>query len=781
MPPLTLSSAPSPTLTAALAYAARGWHVLPLHGVQDGMCACGDPACPSPGKHPIAPLVPRGLHQATTFAPLITSWWQQYPDANVAIRTGTCSGLLVLDIDAREEQGRDGPATWRRLLAEYAEGQAPDTAEAITGSGGRHLLFALPADLTISSQKDHLGPGVEVKAEHGYIVAPPSSHRSGRAYAWDTFQHPDDTPPAPLPAWLLPLLRTRALPDPATTTPRLAATLGPLEVEELRHALATIPADDRDLWIRIGMALHATGDDDAGFTLWDTWSQTSAKYRKDDAVRNWRSFKERPDGVSVATLYATAHQHGWQRPPLALLAQRAGVVLPDLALPTPAPLPTIHIPTTPAPPPDHPLLAPLPGALQAIAEYALATAPHPVPLYAASAALALGSVLAARRYATSGNNYASLFLLTVGKSGTGKEHVRTVIEDVLHAVGRPELIGANGFTSAAAVHSALLTAPQQVAVIDEMGQWLAAASGSGESARRHEGVITTLMEVFGRLHTRTRTSQYATHALTDRQKSELGVKVVERPALTLQGMTTPATWFGAMSGDRIASGFLNRFLVLDGSSTPRGDYQSPAPIAPPPTLTDWAAALLAPRGNLDTLALPTNVAPPVVLTILPGAARQFAELRRRCNKWADELEQDGLGEMPMRTAEQAMRLALIAALAESPHAQTVDPHHAAWAVAVAQHSISHLVDQVHERMVESPTEKVRKALLSLLREAGARGLTAYEIARARVFAGTPRKDREEAVAWTIETEAAEWSVVRHGDAGGRPRRALVAREFSQFA
>jgi hypothetical protein len=67
-------------LTAALAYAERGWPVLPL----------------SPrGK---GPYTEHGVHDATIDLDQIRGWWQGTPDANVAIRTG--SGLAVLDFDA---------------------------------------------------------------------------------------------------------------------------------------------------------------------------------------------------------------------------------------------------------------------------------------------------------------------------------------------------------------------------------------------------------------------------------------------------------------------------------------------------------------------------------------------------------------------------------------------------------------------------------------------------------------------------------------------------------
>ena len=74
-------------------------------------------------------------------------------------------------------------------------------------------------------------------------------------------------------------------------------------------ALRHIPADDRDLWLRIGMAIKAGMGED-GFELWDHWSRSSARYRDTDARRAWRSI--RPDGgISLATLFFEAKKHGY--------------------------------------------------------------------------------------------------------------------------------------------------------------------------------------------------------------------------------------------------------------------------------------------------------------------------------------------------------------------------------------------------------------------------------------------------------------------------------------
>jgi hypothetical protein len=767
---LTLSTPDGSLAAAALAYARRGWHVLPLYPVADGLCGCGVPGCATPGKHPIGALVPRGLHNASAFPAHLERWWQQWPDANIGIRTGAASRLLVIDVDDRPHDGRDGAASWRRLLADHAGGVEPSTVEASTGGGGRHLFFLLPDGLALSSSRDVLGPGLEVKAEGGYVVAAPSRHVSGRDYDWDASYHPDDRPPAPLPDWLRALCTVRI--PRAASGPRLTITLAPLEVAELTSALAAIPSDERDTWLAVGMALHATGDDDAGRRLWDTWSQTSDKFDAADQERTWRAFTDRLDGRTVATVFHLAHHRGWQRPALDALARSAGIALPTLGPPTVAP---VRQAPAAVPVPIDPLTVPLPGHLELLAGWSLDTASHPVRAYATSAALALGSVLAARRYVTDGRNYSSLYFLVIGKSGTGKEHVRTTIETVARAIDAPELLGPGRFTSASAVFSGLLTAPQQIAVLDEFGKTLeAASSSSGDMAGLQDGMLTELMELYGRLHATHGAPQFSTLSLSSRQAESYVRKQIERPGLTLIALATPATFYGALRSARIASGFLNRFCALDAGEVPRGDFAMPSAAPPPDAVLDWARALVAPRGDLDRLNRLTELPAPTRLQFTPEALALLRACRRDCNRLADQLESEALGELPMRTAEQAMRLALIATLAESAEARQIGPDAAAWGVDVSRWMLDRLLTAVRRHMSENPLHRLRQAFLGAVERAGERGLTQREILRGTVFVGTTRRDRDDVVAWAVEAGHAAWTIVAHGPDGGRPRRALVS-------
>jgi putative DNA primase/helicase len=217
-------------LEAALGYAERGWPVFPLHWPTGEACSCGKPSCSSRGKHP---RTKNGLKDATVNRETVSAWWGRWPLANVGIATGAVSGFVVIDVDA------GGDDTLATLEAEHE--RLPATLEALTGNG-RHILFARPGNVEVRNNAGtRLGPGLDIRGDGGYIVAPPSAHASGRSYRWS-----NEDPIADLPDWLLELVqKPEAPPRPAPesfrspapgggTTYGLAALDG--ELEKLRQA-----------------------------------------------------------------------------------------------------------------------------------------------------------------------------------------------------------------------------------------------------------------------------------------------------------------------------------------------------------------------------------------------------------------------------------------------------------------------------------------------------------------------------------------------------------------
>ena len=219
-------------IDAALIYARRGWEVFPCHAParSPGSCTCCHADCGSPGKHP---RVRGGLNSSTRDEDVIRRWWATWPNANIAVRTGAASGLVVIDIDP-DHGGED---SLRSVQA--AHGQLPPGRAIRTGSGGRHLYFAHPGDVVPNDAGRRLGSGLDIRGDGGYVIAPPSLHVTGGRYAvaGRGGEIPD------LPDWLLDLVRKREPPTPPTRPARnvehgdawaRAAAAG--ELDELRHA-----------------------------------------------------------------------------------------------------------------------------------------------------------------------------------------------------------------------------------------------------------------------------------------------------------------------------------------------------------------------------------------------------------------------------------------------------------------------------------------------------------------------------------------------------------------
>ncbi len=83
------------------------------------------------------------------------------------------------------------------------------------------------------------------------------------------------------------------------------------DLERAKEALQSVPADNYDLWLRIGFALHSTGAGRWAYQVWDEWSRTSDKYDERDQEKTWQSFKGREGGITLGTLFETAKEHGW--------------------------------------------------------------------------------------------------------------------------------------------------------------------------------------------------------------------------------------------------------------------------------------------------------------------------------------------------------------------------------------------------------------------------------------------------------------------------------------
>lgn len=738
----------------ALAYVRRGWAVVPLHWIRaDGACSCGDPHDGTgklppngKGKHPHTMFAPNGSLSASKDAGVVAGWWAAAPSLNVGIATGAPSGFDAVDIDPRD----GGDETWDSFVTKN-QATVPATVVQLTGGGGSHILFEHDPNVTVKSP----GKGVQIKSTGGYIVAEPSRHHSGRLYAWDSECDPlDGAKPAPIPYWLA---SPRVVLPVGIKTGRAIGYLSPDRISELRSALRSIDADDYQSWIHAGMALHSTDAPEA-FELWDEFSQASSKYNSKAQVQKWHSFGDHVNALHVESIYLWARDRGWNGD-----YERVGVPIEQVTL------------CADRAPETHPTsLLELPGALGAFVRYVNATAPRPQPAFAVGAAIALGATVCGRRYRTTRNNFSSLYLVHVGKSGSGKEHARTVIDAALTAADWPQLIGRSGFSSDSAVVSTLLQQPSQITIMDEIGALL--GNIQAEGAYHERSAVKALVEAWGNLHGTMRPKALSTLSATRDQIDAQLKQVVHNPALTLLGMTTPRTFYGALTEQSIEGGFLSRLLVIetDIGRQPRGTI---APAEVPAITVDWIKAVRthqASRGNLAGVDAGADAKP--TLTEIPidaAACALFDAYDLECIASADELEQEGMAELEVRSVEKAQRVAMILAVSSDPFAPTIGRFEAQWAIDFVRHWTARTVRAVRENMHGGKFAQWQAEVRRVITKSGQKGRTESELARySRTFDNLEPRQRRT----VLDALASRGSIalVEIKTIAGRKRAAWVA-------
>lgn len=276
-------------LSYALNMASQGAAVFPVYGITDGVCHCPEGSeCRSAGKHPIPALAPRGVKNATTDEKTIGRWFRKEPSANLAWAMGGPLRLVGVDVDPRA----GGDASLCDLVEAHGDAWL-DTFTVKTGSLGTHFIYRLPEG--VEFRRGKLAPGIDLKYEGGYLVAPPSTHASGRRYEVEK-----NTYIAEAPAWLVEEL-TRGGGEPPTKvidfqerrTGRSAG--GPVIVEGERN----------ERLFRVGCALWGGGEVGGRAELFRRLAETNAErvsppLDSDEVWKIAESVSRYPRGVQIS-------------------------------------------------------------------------------------------------------------------------------------------------------------------------------------------------------------------------------------------------------------------------------------------------------------------------------------------------------------------------------------------------------------------------------------------------------------------------------------------------
>ncbi|MBR1143689.1 VapE domain-containing protein [Bradyrhizobium sp. AUGA SZCCT0431] len=270
--PIEARNAPS-WLDYARWLASLGIHVFPLNPATRRPFANVDVAAALGWPEP--PQGEGGLKFATTDAAAIDAWWTVWPTALIGIRTGSISGLYVLDVDRKN--GKDGFAT---ITAN--SWIIPNTVAKQTPSGGGHYYFSIPRGDRRRWKTDsgQIGKGLDRRGEDGYVV-------------W--YGANLSLQMAEPPTWMTGDVRIQNEFVPHERRKPLGTDNAP-RFEDAVKALYSINPNEMnyDEWRNISCAFRqsASGlgvDDGLILLMWDGWCKQYRKNSSPDNEKLWRS------------------------------------------------------------------------------------------------------------------------------------------------------------------------------------------------------------------------------------------------------------------------------------------------------------------------------------------------------------------------------------------------------------------------------------------------------------------------------------------------------------
>lgn len=676
-------------LDAALAYAERGYPVFP---------------CSPNSKVPFART--NGSKDATTDEATIRRWWESAPTANVAIATGSVSGLYVVDVDVPSSEVMP-------LL--------PTTWTARTRGGGWHYIYATTEPLPNTNKKapNAVHADADTRGEGGYILVFPSVI-DGAPYTWV-----NDIDPAPLPAWIAD--RVRPKPETRMATRQMFQMVstgwaGKALEEECDKVASTGEGGRNEA---LNRASFKVGQIVAGGHL---SAHVAAQALDSAAAACGLPERERQTTITRSLKAGMASpRHPERREHIDPFGGQEITLDPEV-------LPAV--PPKPAKPDTDTerwdllrRVRDLGGLCDSFAAWVIRGADHPQPGLTIGALLALGSVVAGRRLVYR-RSLSSLYVVAMANSAEGKNRPQSCVSRVIDEVW-PSLAGANSFSSGPAfvdgVRKAVIQGTGTALVLDEYGMQLANMMGPRAAGHRQD-IKQSLTE----LSTKgTDKWSPALSLVKGGGKLELWA-----PSVTILGSTTPESLHNVLTSTDVADGFVGRHIwmraqdVLPLWQPPemRGDDGIPIDVRSAlMTLKarhdGWHMALPVQESGLDEIRLYA----PATMGETDEARDALLKHKLACD---DERRTGKRLEIPRavlgRAPEFAARMAMILAALSQPEDEVpmVGLEHVEVAIALADESARVFAESLaaHARPDWNDPEAQARYVLSAIRAEGGRVL-----------------------------------------------------------
>ncbi len=397
----------------------------------------------------------------------------------------------------------------------------------------------------------------------------------------------------------------------------------------------------------------------------------------------------------------------------------------------------------------------VPGFISEVMAYTLATAPYPEPVLAFAGALALQSVLCARKVRDTMDNRSNLYILSLANSGVGKEHSRKINTRILSAADCAQVLGTS-FASGEGIEDRLLAQRAALFQVDEF-DGLLLRIGHAKDAR-HEQIVSILLQMYSSAN-----STYVVRAKAGQENRQ----VINQPCLCLFGCAVPKNFYESLSARLLTNGFLARFIILESGVRGAGQETRETPI-PQSILTVakfWNT--LTSNGNLSS-ENPTCR----VVSHTYGASKIFTKSRLQADAAYDQAQAQGdAAAMAIwaRAHEKIRRLALLYACSADYERPEIGEDAARWASEFVEYQTRRMLFMSAQHTAESDYDLRRKKLLEILSQWRVQYDTEWmPFWRINRKLPWPAKEHEQIRTTLVEQRLVEITETGRGSRGGKP-------------
>lgn len=663
--------APKTILDYALDYLGQGFSVIPIR--------------PGPEKKPYIAWTQFQKRRPTEEE--IYSWWEKWPTANVAIITGSISGIFVIDGD-----GEIG-SRW------IAENMPATSVYAKTGrDAGCHCFYRIPPGAQIQN-KTSWRPKVDIRGEGGYVIAAPSIHHTGRAYSlifregfrgWEELH--EFNPFKTVGKGNLNLNLSQVLMP--------GEEFGPAAKGTRNATLASL----------LGKMFRAGSTPDEAWAFAETWnSRNQPPMGMREVKTTFRSILKNHIQDAPSDIEIIQTENDDKKQEAFIFGPKTDCYNTEILQPG--------------------------GLMQEIMTCIERRYAATLPLFSLGAAIALVGNVCGQKIMTETGSRTNMYIFCLGFSGSGKNAGLKSIRHILRASEARTTRGLTEMASAAAVYKHLSIDGKQIALftLDELGMLL-------QGLKYPQSPLSTLPKALTTLFSGTDDDEEKGYA------DEKNNVYVPWHHLSVYGSSTSETFWPALTEGDVTSGFLARAILFE--STQDAPFpQTPIEYAIPKAIIEKINGIYSIKTKENPIKktmgdiqanTPGMVPPlPFIIPRSPEAAEIFLPFAKHYHDLKNSHKTKSImTSVYGRVAEHAGKLALIHAA--SLHGskiigRQVEAEDIRWGMAVAKASCDKILSGVEDNIACNENHATEQKIIRAIKKRASEknpGMNSREIKRA---------------------------------------------------